>query len=759
MMTLKTLKLKRVLMTGLVGTLPLFLSSCKYDSDSFHKKLEVEVPGALVDKYGMRSGDAKDPYVNGQKINESIQKRGAVDMPSPQVEKNVKRESIAPKDLGGKSAEFSFSQMPLPTFIKTVFGDYLGVDFYMSPSIASRSEPVTLRTSGKRSPKELYETTVQILKRFGIQVVFKDGLYNINPSPELEANIPLIIRSRSSDQLPEAMRPVFQIVDIKYVSKSTVKEYLDKAYEGKLDAIEETEAGNSIILLGSPAPVKAAIESIQVFDQPAFINRKSVRINLGFITAEKLSAKLTEILKAEGYSVTDTVEDDEVAAITLLPVPSLNAVLAFAPDEAAVNHIMDWTKQLDNPAVTDPNGGLYYIPVRNTSAVEVGKVVNEILADQSLSSLRRRSIGRRAGEADKASSGKIVVDEMRNSLVFRGTAEEYGQMIPLIQSMDVPVRDVLVEIVIAEYNRNGSLNFGVEWAGEKGERVRNLLRDDKGAPIQVKNNADKLVNVFGPGKNRFQGSQGFGDLGSFAALSKGLNLSILRTATERYAVLHALETSNKSTILSNPRLLTRSGGEASYKVGSRVPTISQRAPNDQNLEDKGRSSIVESIKYEDVGVLLKIKPTIHAGRRIEVSVTQEVSSIAPDTTVKTTPTFNKLELVTNLSLEDGATVLMGGFIKADKRNVAEGVPILRDIPLLGHLFRTDAESVQKAENILLITPYIIDNEEDADAITRAFRDRMSGWLKWSPRAQDVKGNAVPAAPKEPIALTPAAPAA
>jgi general secretion pathway protein D len=695
----------------------------KGDEDCAH------IPAPLLSKADMTAGN-REQYNTHMKRHQG--KRPLTqNMPSPVVERSVNeiRQPGSHIPYGGPIGAVSFAQMPLPTFIKTIFGDYLKADFTMDPAVVNRRELITLRSAGAKTPQELYKISAQVLKKYGLRVRYSGKLYTIEPDPQFSEKIPQVIRSRSVGDIPESLRPIFQIIDVKYVDKETVQGYLEQAYKDQVSSIDITADGNAVMVLGTPELVKSIIQAVDMFDRPAFMNRKSVRLNLTFLTADKMTDKLMEIMKAEGYSVGRDPAKDTAATI-FIPVPSLNSILVFAPDRTIITHLEKWVKELDRPAISDPNGGLYYIPVRNTGAKEVGKVLNDVLSQMSVSTLGRSRFARRR-TTNNGSGGKVVVDEKRNSLIFKGSAEQYGQILPLIQSMDTSVRDLLIEIVIAELRRSKGDHLGVNILAPFGGNFKttdangNLVsagirRLGAGTSFDV-NGSSLSTGVFANAA------------GGAAGLAPGLNLAIMNTAAQRAATLNALATNTKSTVLSNPRLLVKSGSKAKYHIGQVVPFVTkkQQAPGSTSGTTAETNNIVSDIKREPIGVKVEVEPTIHAGRLIDLKITQEVSEVTkPSEGIAVADVItNKTELTTDLSLHDGSTALMGGFIKDAKTTGSSGVPILKEIPLLGNLFRSKSNTNEKVENILLITPYIIDNAEDAQAVTEAFQKRLSGWLK------------------------------
>jgi len=121
---------------------------------------------------------------------------------------------------------------------------------------------------------------------------------------------------------------------------------------------------------------------------------------------------------------------------------------------------------------------------------------------------------------------------------------------------------------------------------------------------------------------------------------------------------------------------------------------------------------------------------IHSGDRVDLDVAQEVSAAQATTTgVSTSPTFSTRKVQTKLSLRSGATVLLGGLMSSNKSEGNAGIPLLKDIPLLGQLFRSNTEKNDRTELIVLITPYIIEDDSDAQAVTDAFRKRLGNWAQ------------------------------
>jgi general secretion pathway protein D len=199
-----------------------------------------------------------------------------------------------------------------------------------------------------------------------------------------------------------------------------------------------------------------------------------------------------------------------------------------------------------------------------------------------------------------------------------------------------------------------------------------------------------------------------------------------------------LATSSNANVLSSPRILARNGETAMIQVGSEIPTITQQQTT---AATAGSTGVLQSVQYRNTGVILRVKPTIYAGDRIDLDVTQEVSD-STRVGVAGSPIIDTRKVETKLSLKDGAAVLLGGLISQNNSRAESGVPLLKDIPGVGQLFRTNTDNNRKTELLVLITPYILADDHDAQEITGAFRNQLGAWAQPQPKATQANSNTV-----------------
>jgi general secretion pathway protein D len=283
-------------------------------------------------------------------------------------------------ELHGQAASVTVENMPIPAFINTVLGETLHLTFDIDPKVSAKTDLVTLRTSGPKTPQELLNITREVLRNYGIQVTYDRDVLRVRLSESLTSEMPQIIIGRSSPDVAASLRPIFQVLGLDQVNNQDMASWLNSAFGNKIKFIP-SPANNSIILLGLPEDVRAAAEGIRLLDQPRLAGRKSLKIVPVFWTAAALSEKLGEILKVEGYNVSTT--GIPPAAVTLLPLGATDTVLVFASDQKILDHVSQWAHDLDTPAKVDPRQSVFYYPVRNTTADSLLKVLTQVLATET----------------------------------------------------------------------------------------------------------------------------------------------------------------------------------------------------------------------------------------------------------------------------------------------------------------------------------------------------------------------------------------
>jgi general secretion pathway protein D len=613
----------------------------------------------------------------------------------------------APFTLSGAPASLTIEQMPLPAFINTVLGDTLHLTFEVDPRIAQRNDLVTLRTGRPLSPSEILALARTVLRDYGIDVIFSGNLARVVPNEALMSQSPSVVRGRSTADVAENMRPIFQYVSLRGVSASDMAAWLQAALGTKV-RISTTPQGNAVLILGLPEDIQAANEVIGTLDQPRLAGHRSLRIEPVFWSAAQLSEKLIDILRAEGYFVGPNLQNP--GAVVVLPLRPSNTLVVFASDQKTLTHVEAWVRDLDHASQIDPQRSLFFYRVRNTTAESLAAVLNSVLLGRfaaRAAAAPSEAAGPPSGQppfppgapgAPPATaagpppgtppSGRIVTDPARNAIIFQGSADEFAQLRPLIESLDQAPREAIIEATVAEVTLADNDTLGAEWVASLGARPNEILQ-----------------NVM----------TGIG--------TAGFTFTVLNRAGATRLIINALASNNRVKVLSTPKILSRSGGEAKIQVGAQVPIVTSQGTSSQ-LQQQGTSAILQSIQYKDTGVILTVKPTIYAGSQIDLEIRQEVSEAVPNNTSQvSSPIINTRTVSTQLSLQDGATVLLGGLIMENANSTSTGIPGLKDIPGVGFLFGTQNVMKTRSELFVFITPYIVNSSEDAARLAESFKNQ------------------------------------
>jgi len=624
----------------------------------------------------------------------------------------------APPPFGVEEVDTVVPPLALPAFIDLVFGQILNVPYATGPGVAQRSEIVQLRSSGTMPSDVFFGLVSMTLKDYGIRVSPEDGVYQILEDSALKARIPRFIRSRARVDTPAGLRPIVQYVELNAIDANTMVSILNQAFGSNNQnlSIDAQSRGNFIILNGLPEDVNAALSVIYDMDELQFAGTQVQRISPQFWSATEMARELRRILGAEGWQV--SLDPGSPMPILLLSVERSNDLLVFTRENAARARVNYWTRELDRPAQQGDAPQVFVYSVQNMDASILANTVNQVLTgidSQSgppgLAAARARAtttpgvpggVGAAGAGAGATTVGGLVVDPLGNRLIFSGTPSEYERLLPLLRQLDVPPAEVLVEVMIAQVQLTDSTEFGVDWT------IRNL--ND-----QAFNNPNRVGTDRASGLSGIVSNGGFGPGGiAFGVLSPDVEVAI-----------DAFAQNNQVNVLSTPRLLARSGASASVQVGTEVPILSSQSSD--NTGDAG--TLFQEVQYRSTGIILQIEPIVFSDNRIDLTISQEISSTLPTTGVGESPVFNNTSVQTLLSLEDGGTAVIGGLIQDNITNDNSGVPFVKDVPVLGALFSTNSTSVDRTELVILIKAYVVRGQADRSAFANKYREEIDQTLQ------------------------------
>ena len=597
------------------------------------------------------------------------------------------------EDLKGPPIGVSFNDAPLPAFINEVFNERLGLSFHISPGLREKTDLVTLRLAEPVPPPQLFDAARQALRYYGVNIVEEeDGVLTFVAGQEIETGeVPLLVSGRTLPEVPATHREVFQLLPLRIVGPQQIKGMLSRAFGDRLK-VDQDVYRNALLLRGNAATISRALAMVEVLDQPFLRDRMGVIIETQFLDAHKVAEDLRSMLRAEGYPVAEGL-GDYVAGILILPLASINKLVAFASDQTTLAHIQEWAVTLDQRRQQSIDEAWFTYEVRNAEAIELVDTLNQIVSQTTTSTTRQADAGEPSpGTGTRRSSrSRVVVDEARNMILFRGSGREWAQIHSVIRELDKPVPMVLVEAVIAEITLNDKDGSGIEFL------ARAALDDRRGGQIRT--------------------------LDALGVQANALSLTVNSAGNTR-ALLNLFYEDSRVMIRSLPKVVVRSGDEATFKSGNDIPAVIQQA--DSGTQTEGTTSLLQQIQYRQTGVDLTVKPTAQANGAVNLEIALNLSEARPTaaTSLTGSPTVLQRDLDTTLTLRDGGSTVMGGLVSDNKSIGQMGVPGIGRVPVLGRLFRTDSLTRDRTELVVMVIAYIIADHEEARELTERLKAEL-----------------------------------
>lgn len=614
-------------------------------------------------------------------------------------------------DAGG-NLTLNFEGADLREVVRTILGDILKENYIVDPRVGGT---ITLRTA-KPIPKSAAMHTLEEVLRMNGAVMIRegDGVFRIVPSA-------VAGKGNATPQLVQTGKPLpggysIQIVPLKHIGVADMARILEPL-AGEPSSVRIDPLRNLLILSGTQLQLKHMLETIDMFDVD-WISGMSV----GLFTLQSVDVKTVtgELEKLFG----DKNLGPLAGAIRVVPIERLNALLVVTPQAKYLEQARTWVERLDRPGAGGGGRRLYVYPVQNGKAENLAILLNDAFSGKGTqakavsapelapgavpaevksaepSQANGKEVRPAAATSVTAGSGdsvglpqdvRVIADKDNNALLILASPADYESIESAIRKLDVAVRQVLVEVTIAEITLKDELKYGLEWYFNNGARINGKL--DTG-------------------------------LGGIAALVPGFSYSWVSKAADVGAVLNALATDSKLKIISSPHITVADNQTAKIQVGDRVPTISQTQTVASTTSATG---IISSIQYTETGVMLSVTPRVNAGGQVTMEINQEVSNATPTTTSGIdSPTIQKRTAESTVTVKSGETIILAGLIKEEKTKSTEGLPLLAQIPLIGGLFGTQSWGDNRTELILLITPRVLTDTQDAAAITEEYRSRIKG---------------------------------
>lgn len=290
---------------------------------------------------------------------------------------------------------------------------------------------------------------------------------------------------------------------------------------------------------------------------------------------------------------------------------------------------------------------------------------------------------------------RIFHDEAMNALIILATPEDYALIRETVRQIDIVPRQVVIEGIIAEVMLTDNLSIGL---------------------------SASVDTTFHFAANKVDGTLSLNPSGLDPAKLPGSGFTFVGKVGDRVrAVVSALATKSRAKVLAAPHILVADNREARIQVGQQVPVATS--------ETFGSTTVApqRTIQYKDIGVILKVTPQVNESGLVSLALAQEVSTFSTIELFSNEKNIiiNKTEASTNLVVQDGETIVIGGLIREDTTRSITGIPWLSKIPLLGHLFGNTTDDLSRTEIIILLTPHVMKNQGDAKKVTDDYVDKFT----------------------------------
>ena len=661
-------------------------------------------------------------------------------------------QGVNPPDASTATISLSFQDAdvgPVTAAVSRAIKQTIIVD----PRVKGR---LTLNTPKPVTPQVALDMYSSSLRSAGFALVQVNGMYRVVPDSDarVQGNRVLTQGSAEGDQV------VTRVFKIKQDSATNLVNVL-RPLLTQNSSITANPGTNSLVVTDYASNVKRVAELLDSMDEPSVGDVQTV--HLRYAVALDVAALLTKVVDSGSGSANTPGVDNKVV---ILAEPRSNSILIKSSSPEKIKQLRSLITRMDMPSAR--NGNLWVVPLKNAEATKLAVTLRAIVAadsslsqqagvsntgamsssmpsmQQAQSALQSGLVGAAgaAGAVGQGSAmgssaaatgaltstsqpstgGVIQADPSTNSLIITASESFYRQLRDVIDKLDRRRTQIYVEALIVEIESTNSAQLGIQWQGlinAGGQNVpfggTNYTTATGVNVVDLSRNAASILNPAAGGTPTL-------------ASSNGLNIGMLSKFGGNYtisALISALDKEGGTRVLSTPNLVTLDNEEARIMVGQNIPILSGSYQTNTNAA----TTPFQTYTRQDVGILLRIRPQISNNGTVRLTVYQEdsrVAAAAPSVISSQGYTINKRTIESNVVVDDGQMFVIGGLIGDDYADTSDGVPFLKDIPIIGQLFRYDSKYRKKSNLMVFLRPYVIKDAKSAEEITINRQDFIQG---------------------------------
>lgn len=599
---------------------------------------------------------------------------------------------------GKKKVQISVEGIPLNEFIDVVFSQVLKQNYTMTQEVRNLKTPITLNMLQKRSKQQVFNVVTKILQMNSVAIEKDNGVlfFSKKQGSSTISNTGMYIGyGRTVPKKLHNSEKIGMFIPIYYTKLINIQSLIRSIGMGRIQFSKIQK--DLIFTVATVEQVKKIIEIVDMLDRPSLTDKETVLISLKNSDAAAFTTQIQKIFRLNGIPIAQSVVDQ---GVILEPIEEIQSLLVVAANPKWIDTILYWKKKLDVPSELGDEPRLYLYHVQNRRADELADAVNDMLGLAVTTKNKKTTTKNIAGTKTPVQKKKVTTsrpvsagtliesvdytpsvsaDVTTNILMLKLKPKHYKILLPIIKQLDILPLQTLVEVTIAEVDMTDTFSLGFEWA-----------LTNKGSGL-----AD-LVNVVGGGSGLgiiFQGNK--------------INMTV-----------NALAEDKLLDIVSKPKLLILNNETGHINVGTQVPIIT----SETSASDIPSGSINRNVSYRTTGVTMGVTPTINSEGILTMNIDLSLSEAQlNDTSAIDSPLIVDRKLSTVAVIKSGDTIMIGGLISKNLSTADSGVPLLKDIPWLGSIFKSQSQKTVKTELIMLIRPTIINSPEHIEEETRKFK--------------------------------------
>lgn len=611
------------------------------------------------------------------------------------------------QDPSTNQATLNFVGAEIESVVKAI-GHYTNTTFIVDPRVKGTINLVSEKPVTKA---QAFQLLTSALRLQGYAVVAADGFTKVVPEADAKLQAgPIQSGNIKGDQIAT------QVFRLNYESAGNLVPVLRPLISPN-NTINANPGNNTLVITDYADNLRRLSRIISALDSPATADLDIVPIR--HAVASDIASMVNRLMESGGGPGAPGGGN-----ANLLADSRTNSVIIRAPSAARANLAKSLIARLDQP--TAQPGNVHVVYLKNAEATKLAQILRAVVASDSTATggaqtpqqnvqpqqPQQVSGGPQGSQLPPSSpapaqgplptggpGGFIQADPTTNTLIITASEAVYRNLRVVIDQLDARRAQVYIESLIVEVTSEKAAEFGVQWAG---------LSGDANSRYRV-----GTITGFGSGGNNLisqaiaatvAGAQPAGAPGN------GLNLGIFRQAAGQLtlgAIARALETDDNANILSMPNLVTLDNEEARIIVGQNVPFVTGQFTTAGTVG----ASPFQTIERQDVGLSLRVRPQISEGGTVKMAIYQETSNIQQNTASGLIT--RKRAIDTNVLVDDGQIIVLGGLIEDTWGDGVEKVPGLGDIPLVGNLFKYQTRNRVKNNLMVFLRPIVVRSNEQS----------------------------------------------